>query len=63
MFFDVGKDFARTPRYGQKTKTLESFPRVCHDPSRWITEVTPRPAAAASMFVCLRRKDVEWKTL
>jgi hypothetical protein len=36
-----------TPRYGQKTKTLESFPRVCHDPSRWITEVTPRPAAAS----------------
>jgi hypothetical protein len=53
-------------RKTQKTKTLENFPRVCHDPSRWTTEVTPRPAAAASivifvcLFVCLRRKDVEW---
>jgi hypothetical protein len=36
-------------RKTQETKTLKNFPRVCHDPSRWTTEVTPRPAAAASI--------------
>jgi heme oxygenase len=36
-------------RKAQKTKTLKNFPRVCHGPSRWTPEVTPRPAAAASI--------------
>jgi hypothetical protein len=36
-------------RKAQKTKTLKNFSRVCHDPSRWITKVTPRPAVAASI--------------